>query len=245
MQKNFIQINTVVAGLLDVQEWGNGDPIIFLPGANVYLRDLDDIISPLSNRFRVIAVKYPNDNCLRKGKRLDLCEYFAVIDSVVEHFSLSNYYIVGQSMGGGIALAYASQNSSVKKVVGLVPFLSGMKSPLSAYWQNMRNIAQWAKTEKTTAPFLSIWRNLIHSRRLFRLFHALQSYDVREYVSKVQVPTLLVIGKNDVMYKSADIKNLVSGKGNYEVVELENVGHSLIHVQSELVGRTILEFLNN
>ena len=94
--------------------------IVLIHGSNSFLQTWDDWATALTPNYRVIRLDLPGhgltgDYRVRSYKRSD---YVDVIDAVTKKLRVSRFVLGGNSMGGGVAWAYAHQYPF--KVTGLV-----------------------------------------------------------------------------------------------------------------------------
>jgi pimeloyl-ACP methyl ester carboxylesterase len=94
--------------------------IVLIHGSNSFLQTWDDWAKALTPNYRVIRLDLPGhgltgDYRVRSYKRSD---YVDVVDAVTKKLRVSRFVLGGNSMGGGVAWAYAHQYPF--KVTGLV-----------------------------------------------------------------------------------------------------------------------------
>jgi pimeloyl-ACP methyl ester carboxylesterase len=71
------------------------------------------------------------------------------------------------------------------------------------------------------------------------------SFDVRDQLSKVRVPTLLITPADDRLVGETAARELCQGLPNAREVVLPNTGHMFRFTHPSLYGQTILEFLHD
>lgn len=89
---------------------GEGPPIVLLHGLGSSMLHWHDVIGPLSANHRVIAVDMPghgSSSAPTARKRYTVHEALVVLDALFSHLNIEQPVLIGQSMGGLIALRYA------------------------------------------------------------------------------------------------------------------------------------------
>ena len=146
-------------------ERGNGLPVVFLHGyceTNYIWREFE---KNLSRRNHVISIDLPG---FGKSPRLNyafsLKDVAAEIKQVLDEKRLSNYVMVGHSLGGYVTLAFAKQFSYVLKGIGL--FHSNIFADPPDKKENRTKLIEFIKKNginpfiKTFIPSLFFERNL-------------------------------------------------------------------------------------
>lgn len=71
------------------------------------------------------------------------------------------------------------------------------------------------------------------------------SFDVRDQLAKVNIPTLLITPEDDQLVGDQAARELRQGLPNAREVVLPETGHMFRFTHPSLYGRTILEFLQD
>lgn len=101
-----IQINNSRIGYTDE---GQGNALVLLHGFTESRAIWDDFVGRLKNSFRVIAVDLPgHGESDSLGDIHTMEEMAAVLKAVLDHLSVGRCVVIGHSMGGYTALAFAS-----------------------------------------------------------------------------------------------------------------------------------------
>lgn len=96
-------------------------------------------------------------------------------------------YATGGSQGGGLAVACAGLNQSIKKLSILFPFLSDIKAQYQAHGQAFAEIRQYFRSFDPT------------HERADELFHCLSYIDVKNFAPSIHADTLMMSGAEDQM----------------------------------------------
>ncbi|MHA1225551.1 MAG: alpha/beta fold hydrolase, partial [Candidatus Hodarchaeales archaeon] len=80
---------------------------------------------------------------------------------------------------------------------------------------------------------------------LVKDFRACQAFDVRNEISKIKIPTLILIGENDKMTPIKYSKYLNEKISNSQIKIIPDSGHYVFQEKVEEVNNSILLFLEN
>jgi pimeloyl-ACP methyl ester carboxylesterase len=215
-------------------------------------------IEALSKSYRVYAVDIIGDfgrskvtRPLRKKEDCVkwLCE---ILDAL--HIKQADF--VGHSMGGWLTLNFALHSPQyVKRIVLLAPaggilrvnmlfFLKVYKAILFPSEANIQRMLQWFYAEGNQ-PDLGINRLFIEGiqncRPRLSIFPSLFE---DSQLRKLQVPTLFLVGDQEVIYSSDKaVKRVLSLVPCIEAEIIKNASHCLTVEQSHVINNRIVEFL--
>lgn len=103
----------------------------------------------------------------------------------------SNLYVIGYSLGGGIALKVASQRSDVKAVVAVSPFM-GNDEVIKWLDAHPKLNTPLAQQERTVIPYWeSIWGNYKTNPAGY------EGVSIIDHISTIHAPVLLLQGTGD------------------------------------------------
>lgn len=166
---------------------GAGAPLLLITGLGSDLRDLRPMIGMLAEDFLVIAMDNRGAGLSDKPDEAYSMEVMATdAYAVLEDAGIASAAVLGYSMGGRIALELALQHP--ERVSHLILLGSGAHV--------IRNLAR--KAFFTIAPHVPIGpkpRQPIYAFKRQRT--ATQEYDGRAYLSRIDMPTLIVHGRSD------------------------------------------------
>lgn len=223
-------------------------PLVLLHGAGgnsiMWLRD----VAEWSKHFRVYAVDVIGEPGLSAPSRPPLASdaYARWLGDVFDTLSISQADIVGVSLGGWLALEFATRNPSrVGKLVLLCPggvgrqkagfLFKAMFLMLFGEWGRRRalSLALGATRENANpqaeAYMSSIFREFRPRREVLPMFS-----DAR--LRKLTMPVFLIVGGRDAMLNSREtIARMKRTVSNLTVRDLSETGH-LIVGQTEPIG---------
>jgi len=131
---------------------GSGPPLVLLHGASGNLRDLTMGLTPaLSDRFTTIAMDRPglgySEAFSRQGATLE--QQAAVLAAAVKELGYDRIYLLGQSLGGSVALQWALDYPDM--VAGLV-----LVSAPSNVWDTELGTLYKINANPVTGPLLRL-----------------------------------------------------------------------------------------
>ncbi|HLG70516.1 MAG TPA: alpha/beta hydrolase [Chloroflexota bacterium] len=120
-EDGFLAVGGVRLHYLD---WGDpgGRPILFLHGARLSAHTWDVVCLALRNRYRCIALdaRGHGDSDWADLEGYTAENHVGDVEGVVEQLGLDQFVLVGHSMGGGTALAYAGRHAAKLKALVIV-----------------------------------------------------------------------------------------------------------------------------
>src|SRR5262245_27240220 len=94
------------------EERGEGDPVLVLPGFTEGIDDLEGVIAPLAERYRVIAADLPGSGQSKPIPRSYTPEFYQEdatrMAALLAHLDVVPAHLVGFSDGGEVMLLMAS-----------------------------------------------------------------------------------------------------------------------------------------
>ncbi|MCH9670467.1 MAG: alpha/beta hydrolase, partial [Gammaproteobacteria bacterium] len=138
-QGDFIDIGGTRLHYVDV---GQGMPIVLLHGANATTREFDSSFGPLlSKRYRVVAFDRPGYGYSERGEgHSDPAVQAALIHDAIASLGIDRAVLVGHSLGGAVALAFALRYPDVAAGVVLI---GGVAYPWKTGVAWFNHVAQW------------------------------------------------------------------------------------------------------
>lgn len=243
------------------REWGDGPPLILIPG----LAGGIDLVTPLaqllSRSFRVISYQLRGEeDCFALRRRFGLRDLVQDLREFIEWHGLERPDMLGLSFGGVIGLDFASRYSQrlnsltvqgvgarfdsklLKAVTGMV--LSGYPLPTDSVFINQffqllfgRGPQPREHAEFVTRHCWQTDQSIIAHR--FRLVRKL---DLRPRLSQIRTPVLIISAARDVVVSDRSVLDLCSGIEDAKFVRLPFGGHLAFVVEPERVCREVSSF---
>lgn len=231
---------------------GEGDIIVLLHGLFGSLSNFSDLIDHFSKTNRVILPILPLYSSSLLGTSLNTLVDF--LDDFIEDHRLENICLVGNSLGGHLALLYALRKpSKIKSMVltassGLFENSMGNSYPKKDYEYIKR------KTEETfydprmaTKELIDEVYEIVNDREkvlrvLFLAKSAIRN-NLKSELSKIHIPVLLVWGKQDIITPPFVAEEFQKLLPNATMVILDKAGHAPMMEQPTLFIENMESFL--
>src|SRR5437588_9316482 len=95
---------------VEYREWGQGPPLVLVPGLAGGFELLGPLARLLSQHFRVISYQLRGeDNCFALRRPFDLQDLVADLSEFLDWLRLENPTVLGVSFGGVLALEFAAR----------------------------------------------------------------------------------------------------------------------------------------
>lgn len=241
-----------------------GEPVVLVHGlGKAAARDWARVIPALAQRYRVYALDLPGFGESDKGNRLYTPDNFArVLESVLEKRVTRPFTLVGHSMGGTVALAYAAEYPQRASRLVLVDaagvlhrsvyaeFLArvgaqraiGMDSP---WFESVVRAIQIRAENLPLRGEFGLERSSV--RRLLRgdpsaiSALAMVEHDFSRTLREITVPTLIVWGADDTIAPLRTGQALASAIAHARLVVMEGAGHAPMVQMPERFNPIVLD----
>lgn len=262
-------------------DMGSGQKtLLFIHGLSSNLQSWNKNISELKNEYRCIALDLPGYGKSTKNcTTYSLKDYADFINSFIEKKDLHDVILVGHSMGGQVAVhtVLAAQDNFKSLVLiapaGIETFSNDeallMKASYTAEMvenstpEQIRNNfkmnfyqfpedAEFMVKERIAMKSTDDMK--IYSEVVVNNIHAMLDEPVIDKLSSIEIPVLMIYGKNDLLipnayfHPSQNIFSLVETAKekiqNLRVELISEAGHFVNFEKSALVNAVIREFLN-
>lgn len=241
-------------------EWGEGPPLVLIPGLAGGFELLGPLARLLAKHFRVISFQLRGeDDCFALRRRFGLMDLVEDIREFLDWRGLECPAMLGVSFGGVLALELAARyprrlQSLVVQGVG-VRFERGLL-------QKVAGLVLARYPLPPNSPFVNQFFNLLFGSRrkpdpLFRFvtqqcwqtdqsvmahrFQLIQRFNLQPRLRQVQVPTLILSGDRDLLVSRQSLKSLGQGIHGSNTVELPGCGHLAFATNPEAVAGEVLK----
>lgn len=260
-QKGYSGLAQLSGYTASYREWGDGPPLILIPG----LAGGIDLITPLAQQlarsFRVIAYQLRGEeDSFALRRRFGLKELVQDLHEFIEWHGLERPDVLGLSFGGVVGLDFASRYSHrlnsltvqgvgarfdsklVKTITGMV--LMGYPLPtdnafINQFFQLLfgRGPQPKERMEFVTRQCWQTDQSVIAHR--FRLVRKL---DLRPRLSQIRTPVMIISAARDVVVSDRSVLDLCAGIEEAKFVRLPHGGHLAFLVDPERICREVSTF---
>ncbi|HEY0651585.1 MAG TPA: alpha/beta hydrolase [Chryseosolibacter sp.] len=188
---------------------GQGPVLLLLHGLFGALSNWEGVVNRFSKNFRVVIPMLPIYEMPIKEAGLDGLRKF--VEDFVSFKKLDNLIIMGNSLGGHIALLYTLQNSDkVKKLIltgssGLFEDSMGGSYPKRGNYEYIRERVAYTfydpnvATKELVDEVFETTRSIPKCMRIVAIAKSAQRHNMAEDIPNITAPTLLVWGLNDTI----------------------------------------------
>jgi pimeloyl-ACP methyl ester carboxylesterase len=243
--------------------WGEGQPLVLVPGLAGGFELLGPLARRLSRHFRVISYQLRGeDDCFALRQRFNLGDLVEDLREFLDWFGLERPPILGVSFGGVLALELAMRwpnrlQALITQGVG-ARFERGL----------LQQVAGWVLSRyplPSDSPFVNQFFNLLFGGRqepgpLFEFvtrqcwqtdqsvmahrFHLVESFDPDRRLHDIRVPTLVMAGNRDLLVSPQSLRDLVDGIEDCRRADLPACGHLAFVTRPDRVADEVERFLS-
>jgi pimeloyl-ACP methyl ester carboxylesterase len=252
-------------------EWGEptNPPLLLLHGGSAHAHWWDHIAPALANEFRVLALDlrgHGDSGWVAEESSYQIEQYVGDLAQVVSHLALPPFVLIGHSLGGFIAMSYAS--AYAQRLRALVVVDIGLRIGGSRFMQLLRHMSSPVYTdeadlyrrfrllpEKTSASAELLHHIARHSvrqrddgRLTLKCDRATMNRDPRDLraqLPNIHCPTLILRGSASRNLSASTQEEMLRLCSHARGVEIADAGHHifldtpeafLIEVQNFLSG---------
>jgi pimeloyl-ACP methyl ester carboxylesterase len=249
---------------VEFREWGDGPPLVLVPGLAGGFELLGPMARLLARHFRVISYQLRGeDDCFALRQRFGMTDLAHDLAEFLDWQCLERPAVMGVSFGGVLAMEFASRysnrlNALVVQGVG-AHFESGLL-------QQVAGMVLSRYPLPPDNPFVNQFFNLLFGSKqrpgpLFQFvtsrcwqtdqsvmahrFRLVEHFDVDRRLGCIQAPTLILSGDRDLLVSPKSLQALRDGIPNARFTPLPRCGHLAFVAQPELVAEEVARFLRD
>lgn len=257
--------HVVVDGLrLAYRRVGEGPPVVLLHGGLSDSREWQAQLRALGDEHTVVAWDAPG--C---GESDDppptfrMADYARCLEGLIDVLGLDGPHVVGLSFGSVVALALYERAPALPRSLVLVSAYAGWKGSLSRDEVAARLEGVERDLQRSPADLVGSWVPTLFTDRAPRaivdelaailldfhpvgartMAHAMADADLRSVLPRIDVPTLLVYGEEDVRSPGAVASELRDRVPAAQLVRLPGVGHQCNVEDADAFTAVLREFL--
>jgi len=196
------------AGYKYVDE-GQGQVLLLLHGLFGALSNWDSVVNHFSKGYRVVIPMLPIYEMPIREAGLDGLRQY--VEAFVKTKKLSNMIIMGNSLGGHVALMYVLKNpSDVKKLIltgssGLFEDSMGGSYPKRGNYEYIRERVSYTfynpavATKELVDEVFETTNSIPKCLRIVAIAKSAQRHNMADEIQNIKIPTLLAWGLNDTI----------------------------------------------
>lgn len=244
------------------QEWGEGRPIVIVPGLAGGMELNAPLARLLAHDHRVICYQLRGEeDCFALRRRFGLNELVDDLGEMLDSLCLERPIIIGLSFGGVIALEFAAryqhrvgalavQGVGVRLEKGLVQQVASSvlaDYPLpsnSAFVNQFFNLLYGCRPEPGPLfEFVTQQSWQTDQSVMAHRFRLAEQYDLEGKLDRIQAPTLVMIGDRDTLVSAKSLRTLTDEIPNARLSRLAGCGHLAFVTHPERVAKEMTRFL--
>lgn len=233
---------------INYEVYGTGKRLLILHGWGEDIRIFDQITTALSQNFQLILLDLPGfgrSSSLPYPFALD--DYTLTVERFLTALEINEVFVLGHSFGGAIAIKLATFSNKVKRLI--LEDSSGIRNKdlmvklKICIYKTFKLILNEKYREKL--------RHIIGSPDyrstgvLRSTFVKIVNEDIQYKLSKINLPTLLIWGRNDKETPIAQAEVMRDKIKNSKLLIIENAGHFPHLDKPEEFIKAIKEFLED
>ncbi len=233
---------------------GKGEIVMMLHGLFGALSNWEPVISSLKDRYRVIVPVLPIYEMPLLQASIDGLKKY--VDGFVKLMGLERFHLMGNSLGGHIALVYTVDNpEKVKTLIltgssGLFENSMGGSFPKRGSFDYIKERVGYTffdpavASEDLVQEVFEITKSVSKCMAIVAIAKSAQRHNLAGDLHKIKVPTLLIWGLNDTItppHVAHEFNRLISRS---ELHFLDRCCHAPMMEQPELFNQTLIRFLS-
>src|SRR3954470_22666323 len=197
------------SGKFKYVEEGNGEPLVLLHGLFGALSNFKDLVDYFKNTHRVIIPLLPlYDLSLLETSVSGLSKY---VTKFIEQQKLSNFHLLGNSLGGHIGLVYTLKHQHLVRSITLTGssglFENGMGETYPKrgdynYVQKKTELTFYdpkVAAKELVDEVFSIINNRMKALKIIALARSAIRHNLGDELKEIKIPVCLIWGKNDTI----------------------------------------------
>jgi pimeloyl-ACP methyl ester carboxylesterase len=246
----------------EYQEWGDGPPLVLVPGLAGGFELLGSLARLLAGHYRVISYQLRGESdCFALRRKFDLTDLVRDLAEFLDWHCLERPALFGVSFGGLLGLEFAArypqrlsqlvvqgvgarfEKGLLQRVAGLV--LSRYPLPADNPFINQFFNLLFGSRPKDRTLFQFVTRQCWQTDQsvMAHRFHLVEQFDVHGRLERIQAPTLILAGDRDLLVSERSLTALNVGIERSRLVRLAGCGHLASVAQPERVAEEVRRFV--
>jgi len=232
---------------------GKGEILLLLHGLFGALSNWDSVVDHFSNRYRVIIPVMPIYEMPIKSAGIDGLVNF--IDAFVKKMGISDFNVLGNSLGGHVGMVYLLRNPDTCKSLvltgssGLFENSMGGSFPKRGSYDYIKERVEYTFYDPASASknlvdeVFTITNSIQKCLRIVSIAKSAQRHNMANELAKIKVPTLLIWGLNDTITPVSVAYEFNKLIPHSELYFVDNCCHAPMMEQPEKFNRILSKFL--
>ena len=246
----------------EYQEWGEGPPLVLVPGLAGGFELLGPLARLLARHYRVLSYQLRGESdCFALRRKFGLADLARDLGEFLDWHCLESPAVFGVSFGGILALEFASrfphrlqqlvvqgvgarfEKNLLQRVAGLV--LSRYPLPADNPFINQFFNLLFGSRPKDGLLFEFVTRQCWQTDQsvMAHRFHLVEQFDMHDRLERIRVPTLILAGDRDLLVSERSLAALGTGLEQSRLVRLQGCGHLASVAQPARVAEEVRRFL--
>lgn len=245
---------------------GDGFPIIFIHGVGSRKHSWNAVINNLKDNYLCVTydLRGHGDSILPGDNNFIMDDLVNDVEELRSLLKLQKTHLIGHSLGGQIGPAYTLKFPTRVKTLTMLStaafrtkeqkqrtldLIEEMKKKgIDAVITNL--ISRWYTEEFATSNPDIVSERITMLKEMnietfLRVFWIYATYTMEDWLSKINVPTLLITGENDLACNPILNKKMSDSIKGSKLEILKNLKHSITTEAPDLLGSKIKKFLNS
>lgn len=246
------------------REWGDGPPLVLVPGLAGGFELLGPVARLLAEHFRVISYQLRGeDDCFALRRRFGVSDLVDDLAEFIDWHCLECPAIFGVSFGGVLALEFAARFPSrlrslavqgvgarferglLQRVAGAV--LSRYPLPANNPFVNQFFNLLFGCPQKSASLFHFVTQQCWQTDQsvMAHRFHMAENFDLEDRLDRIRVPSLVMVGDRDLLVSDDNLRDLCRGISKAELVRLPGCGHLAFVTEPARVASEVRRFMQH
>jgi 3-oxoadipate enol-lactonase len=243
---------------------GKGAPLVFIHGFPLNREAWAKQIPVLKSSYRVIAPDLRGfGESETTGGTVPMSRFAADLYALLEHLGTGPVILVGHSMGGYVALAFAQAYPQLLAGLVLVGTKAGADSEEAA--ATRRATTEQVRMEGVSMVIDAMAPKMLSAHRgdaameadvraimasshpqglIGALFGMAERHDAKNWLGEIRVPTLVITGADDLLIPPDESEALVQGIPGAHLRRIEGAGHLVAFEEPDAFNAALEDWLN-
>lgn len=232
---------------------GQGETMLLLHGLFGALSNWEHVVAHFSNRYRVVIPMLPIYDMPLSNAGLEGLTAF--VADFLEEVPLGKLTLLGNSLGGHIALIFALKKPSlVKRIIltgssGLFENAMGGSYPKRGNYEFVKERVEYTfydpavATKELVDEVFEVTKSIPKCMRMIAIAKSAQRNNLAKELSHIKAPTLLIWGLNDTITPPNVAHEFDELIPNTELRFIDHCGHAPMMEHPAIFNRYVDDFL--